>query len=147
MKIGNGQNIPFATPEGGLAVRLINDTGETSVKGKIVHPSNSVDNAVSLVPVDDVDCMGVIYESGIPDGEMMTVVFSGMVKVFFVDSTTREHFARICVAADTNAENGKAISEPVPTPPLSTDKHFREIGHILESRVGAGLANVMLHFN
>jgi len=43
--------------------------------------------------------------------------------------------------------DGQAKSEAVPTSPFATDKHFSEIGHVLESRTGEGLAKVYLDFN
>ena len=43
--------------------------------------------------------------------------------------------------------SGQALSEALAAPPFATDKHFYEIGHVLESRVGAGLAKCILHFN
>lgn len=50
------------TEEGGLAVKLINDTGAPSIKGTIIHPSLTIDNAVSIIPIDNPDPCGIIYE-------------------------------------------------------------------------------------
>ena len=145
--IGGGGQAVEITPEGGLAYWVTNDTGAPSVKGTLIEPSVNVDRGVEVLSIDDVDPTGAIYDDGVADGELMRVVFSGFAEVLFIGSTTRHHFARNCVAADAGAANGRAISELAPTPPLSTDKHFREIGHVFESRVGAGLALVNLHFN
>ena len=49
--------------------------------------------------------------------------------------------------SDTGEISGQALNEAVPTSPFATDKHFCEIGHVLETRTGAGLAKVNLHFN
>lgn len=147
--IGNGGRAVEITPEGGLAYWIINDTGAPSVKGNLVEPSVNVDKAVELLSIDDADPMAIVYDGGAADGELMRVVFSGLAQVLFIGATTRHHFARNCVAADAGATNGQAVSEPVPTPPFATDKHFLEIGHIFESVAGPGpvLALVNLHFN
>jgi hypothetical protein len=147
--IGNGGRAVEITPEGGLAYWVINDTGAPSVKGTLIEPSTNVDNAVSSLSIDDVDPIGVIYDDGIADGELVRVVFTGRAHVLFIGPTTRHDFARNCIAADVGATNGQAISEALPTPPLATDKHFREVGHVFESVAGPGpvLALVNLHFN
>lgn len=136
------------TSESGLAVQLINKTGAVSVKGEVVEPSDSVDNAVDKIVVDVPDPIGVFYESGIADGSLAWVVVSGIADVYFVGNTTRGHLARGFLTADGGSYViGQALSEAVPSSPFATDKHFYEIGHVLESRVGAGLAKCVLHFN
>jgi hypothetical protein len=42
---------------------------------------------------------------------------------------------------------GYAHQEAAPSSPFSSDKHFQEIGHILEATAGAGLAMCVLHSN
>ena len=75
------------------------------------------------------------------------MVVSGIADVYFVGNTTRGYLARTFITGDAGYVTGQALSEAVPTAPFSTDKHFCEIGHILSSRTGAGLARVNLHFN
>lgn len=145
--IGSGGKAVEITPEGGLAFWIENQTGEVSVKGKLICPSQTTDDAVELVAVDEVDPNGVIYDAGVAIGGRMRVVFSGKAHVLFSNAATRHFFARCMVAADAGAANGLAISEALPVPPLATDKHFRECGHILETTGGAGLALTNLHFN
>lgn len=135
------------TTEGGFYINLINKTGGVSVKGTVVEPSSTIDLAVNKIQQGIPDPIGVIYEDGVADGELVKVVISGIADVLFIGSTTRHHFARGFVAAEAGFVAGKAISESIPTSPFATDKHFYEIGHVLESRDGAGLAKVMLHFN
>lgn len=137
----------FNTPEGGRAVRRINKTGAASVKGTVVRVSDTVDFGVRLIVVDVPSPIGVVYESGVPDGSPVWVVTSGDADVLFVGSVTRDHLARGFVAGDAGYEPGKALSEALPTAPFATDKHFYEIGHTLQNRTGAGLARVTLHFN
>lgn len=135
------------TPEGGLAIRVTNLTGAPTVKGYCVDAASSANNAVKLVPVGEPDCLGVFYDDGVADGQEAWVVVSGIADVYFWGSTTRGQYARVGIAADTGEVAGQAISEAVPSSPFATDKHFCEIGHVLETRTGAGLAKCALHFN
>lgn len=144
--IGNGKQAVEITPEGGLAYWRINDTGAPSIKGTLIEPSVTLDHAVELLAVGDVDPMGIVYDAGVADGELIRIVFSGLAEVLFGNAPTRHNFARNSVVADGIA-NGLAISEPLPTPPFATDKHFLEIGHVFETKAAPGLALVNLHFN
>jgi hypothetical protein len=143
-----GQNPKISvTPEGGLAIKLTNKTGANTIKGYLVHPSPTTNYAVSLTPVNEPDILGVFYENGVADGEEVWIVIQGIADVYFGDSTTREHFARMSITTDTGSAEGVATSEAIPSSPFANDKHFQEIGHVIESRVGAGLAKCVLHFN
>ena len=135
------------TQDGGLAVLLTNKTGAASVKGHLLDTSPDYDNAVALTAIGVPDCIGVFLHSGVADGAEAWVVISGIADVYFSGSTTRNHLARIGFSNDTGEVAGQAISEAFPTSPFSTDKHFGEVGHVLESRTGAGLAKCILHFN
>lgn len=135
------------TAEGGVAIKVTNKTGASSVKGYLVSSSTAVNNAVILTSVGVPDCIGVCYEAGVADGQDMWVVVSGIADVYFWANTVRGNFARIGWDTDTGEAAGQAISEAVPTTPFATDKHFGEIGHVLETRTGAGLAKCVLHFN
>jgi hypothetical protein len=146
MTQGSGQLSVEITPEGGLAAWYINDTGGPSVKGQIVEPSVNVDLAVQTISTDEPDPIGVIYDEGVADGERIRIVFSGRAEVLFGNTPTRHYFARNNITTDGVAA-GLAISEPLPVPPLANDKHFLEIGHILETKGAPGLALVNLHFN
>jgi hypothetical protein len=137
----------FFTPEGGFAVRFINKTGASSIKGYLVTANSAVDNTVILAQIDGPDIIGVFYESGIPDGSYAYVVMNGKADVYFNSvGAVRGNLARNREGVDVGS-NGMALSETLPTAPFSTNKHFQEIGHCLETRVGEGLALVNLHFN
>lgn len=133
------------TPEGGLAVRFINDTGAPSVRGSLVEASSSVDQAVSLTQAaGDDDCLGAIYEDGVADGQPVWVVVAGMADVLLENGTsaTRGYWA------GTGATAGRADCTNA-NPPGLVDAHFTEIGHCVQS-VGSGtdvLARCVLHFN
>lgn len=135
------------TADGGIARKMVNKTGAASVKGTVVETGATVANSFALVGVGDPDPVGVVYEDGVADGSECYVVFTGAAKVFYVGATSLHDFARVCVAGDTDDEAGKAISEAAPVSPFATDKHFQEIGHVIEAIGSAGLALTMIHFN
>lgn len=135
------------TPEGGLAIKVINDTGAASIKGMIVHASLSVDNAVSIIPIDNPDPCGIIYDNGIPNGEYIWIVIQGKAEVLYSTTVTRGTFSRVPQSLDAAPVAGQAINEALPVPPFSSDKHFQEIGHPIESRGTPGLAMTIIHFN
>lgn len=135
------------TAEGGIAVKLTNKTGTTTTKGYCVSAASTANSGVILTPVDAPDCIGVFYETGVASDADAWVVVAGIADVYFWTDTVRGYFVRTGVTTDTGEVAGQAIAEAVPTSPLATDKHFMEIGHCLETRTGAGLAKVLLHFN
>lgn len=135
------------TKEGGLAIKLTNKTGSNSVKGEVVSPSNSVANAVTKIVVDVPNPIGVFYENGIADGQEAWVVVSGIADVYFIGNTALGNIARGFITGDAGYVTGQALAEAVPSSPFASDKHFYEIGHLLEARTGAGLAKCVLHFN
>ena len=134
------------TKEGGYAVRLINNTGASSVKGTLVSASGSIDEGF-ILQANEFDTIGVVYENNIPDGGMCWVVIAGITEVLIEDGTT----ATRSYWASASTVDGRAL---ITTPPsgigaLSTSTHFKEIGHCIESK-GSGtnvLAKVVLHFN
>lgn len=135
------------TAEGGLAIKVINKTGAPSIKGYICEPSDTTDNAIKYTDNDDFDPIGIMYSDGVPDGEEVFIVVSGIAEVYYGTAVVRATFSRVPVVADGIAVSGQALNEPLPAPPLSNDKHFREIGHPIESRGTPGLAKTILHFN
>jgi hypothetical protein len=141
-----GNNKVKLTPEGGIAISVINKTGGVSAKGMIVEPASSTDNAVKLTTDGDVDPIGIIYEAGIADGEEMFIVVAGIAEVYYGVAVTRATFSRVPIVAD-GLNPGEAMNEALPSPPFATDKHFQEIGHPIESRGTPGLAKTVLHFN
>lgn len=136
------------TASGGVAIKLTNKTGGNSVKGEVVTTDSANNNAAIKIVVDVPNPIGVFYESGIADGAEAWIVVSGIADVYFIGNTTRGHLARGFLTADGGSYvTGQALSEALPGSPFAVDKHFYEIGHVLESRTGAGLAKVVLHFN
>lgn len=148
MPVGAFGNKVSFTSEGGMCILLTNKTGGNSVKGHVVTNSASVANAVEKIVVDEPDPIGVFYDSGIADGQEAWIVVAGIADVYFVGNTTLGHLARGFLTADGAAYViGQAMSEALPAAPFTDAKHFFEIGHTLEARVGPGLAKCVLHFN
>lgn len=127
------------TPEGGLAVWLLNKTGGASVKGTVVMADTTTDNACKTADADTVYPIGVIYDSGVADGKMVWVVVSGIAQALLKNSTatTRGYTGFV---SDVAGRMDTASGTPA--------THDREIGHCLESNAGGTdqLVNVVLHF-
>jgi hypothetical protein len=142
--LGNSQG--KITPLGGYAIQMTNNTGGASKKGYIVEAESNSDNGVAYTQADDIDPIGIMLEEGIPDGDLVWVVVSGIAEVYYSGNVTRATFSRVSITSEA-LQPGIAVNEALPSPPFSTDKHFQEIGHPIENRTGAGLAKTVLHFN
>ena len=140
----------FLTPDGGVATKMINKTGATSIKGTIAHHKADTDFGFELCPDDEADQIGVVYgdDDGnqVADGVACWVVGNGRAYIYFESATDRGLFVRSQVAAD-GGTIGYAVAEAAPSAPFSNDKHFQELGHVLETIGGAGLALCVLHSN
>ena len=134
------------TKEGGLAVRVLNATGAPSIKGYIVEASHSLDNGVAYAEGGDPDPLGIVYDGGVPNGDYIWVVISGIADVYYSDTVTNGSISRVSTVAEALSA-GIAVNEALPVPPFASDKHFQEIGHPIQARTGAGLAKTILHFN
>jgi len=124
-------------------VKIVNKTGANSVKGMVVAVSTVTDNSFMVNPIDGDFPMGIVYEDGIADGQETWVTVSGKAQVLLVDAvaTTRGY---IMVSSSTTA--GRVDTTlAIPTPVV----HFREIGHVLESKTAGTnvLVWAIIHFN
>jgi len=133
----------FITPEGGLAIPMTNKLGYASIKGEIVEQSYTYDKSIQISHSNEDHPIGVVYNSGIPDGEIVYVVISGIADVLFKDtvapSTQMIHVYQSNVSGRADGSIGS----------VNTARHWGEIGHCLESK-SAGtdvLAKCVLHFN
>lgn len=139
----NSNKTVMITDIGGIAVKYT--AGENLTAGDVVRVTGV--NTVSKIVVNVPDPIGVVYATGLSGAEVL-VVITGVANVYFIGNTTAGQFARGFLTADGGSYvTGQAICEAVPTAPFASDKHFYEIGHVLETRVGAGLAKVNIHFN
>jgi glycine/serine hydroxymethyltransferase len=136
------------TPEGGFYVWLTNKTGGSTTKGYAVKASSTTANAFEYCSSNDPDIIGVVYDASIADGSACRIVFAGIADVYVnADGASLQDFVRMNATGDTSTAAGVCVAEAVPSSPFATDKHFQEMGHALESRVGAGLIKCLLHFN
>jgi hypothetical protein len=131
-------------PDKPLYAFMINNTGETSVKGKLVKP-DSTSNQVVLTGVDDLSPIGVIDEADVANGSMMRIIIGGRGHVLLDDNagSTSGHWAG-------TSEAGYAQSSA--SPPGAVLGHFQEIGHFIETVAAGGvgthvLAEIIMHFN
>lgn len=108
-RLGSGNNIGF-TPEGGLYLTLVNNTG-LSVKGTIVIASATVDNGVDIAPASSQMPIGVIYESGVANGSLVKVVVYGKAEVLLRDgeSATNGYWA------GTSVDSGRMYQAAIPS--------------------------------
>ena len=132
------------TADGGFAVEMVNKTGAASVKGSVVEPSNSTKNGFVLAGASSYDPVGIVYESGVADGDNCLVVIGGLAYVLLEDTTssTMENWV-----GTSTAQAGRADATTA-APPGAVLAHFREVGHCLETVVGGAdkLALCMIHF-
>jgi len=133
------------TGETGYLQRLKNTTGAVSVKGTLVTQSTTADDSLVL-EVNEFDTFGIVAESGVADNEFVWVWKNGSrALVLFKDanSSTRGYVA---IASDTA---GRAVNVAVPSSTPAAAEHFKEIGHVLESKSDGTdvLVLVELHFN
>lgn len=136
------------TEDGGIAVLMVNKSGASTVKGLLVQLLSTRNLSVQAIVKDVPAPIGVFLDDGIPDGSPAWVVISGVAYVLYVGNVTAGHLARGFLTSDgASYIPGYALSEPFPSSPFASDKHFYEIGHTAESRTGAGLALTILHFN
>lgn len=137
-KLGTG-NIGF-TKEGGIYQTFINNTG-LSVKGTIVVASTSVNNAVDIAPANSEMFIGVIYETGISNGDPVKVVVYGKAEVLLKNTvaSTRGFW---CGVSDVAGRMYQQSTVPA-------SDHNREIGHSLESKTSGTnvLSLVQIHTN
>lgn len=134
------------TPEGGYAIRVINNTGSATEKGRLVKADTSggLDMAVELTGANDEECIGAFYEDDIADGEYCWVCIGGIVEVLLNDNTGTS----VGNWAQTGAAGYCDGAQAAPVPAT----HWQEIGHIIEAATAGGagthqLIKIIMHFN
>jgi hypothetical protein len=134
------------TEIGGIAIQMVNKTGVASVKGEIIQPDILVDNAFILATAVSKQVVGVVYESGIPDGGLCYVVYLGPALVLLKDSTAATH-GNWCVPSDVAGRVDATATAPPGGLLIDHELHFSEVGHCMESKAGGTdvLAKIMIH--
>lgn len=131
------ENVRF-TPEGGVAILLKNRSGAPTVKGEIVEAGDQT-GSFAQAGANDVMPIGVVYEAGVAADANAWIVIGGIADVLFD--------AGGCTIGDWVGTGGTAGSADGDNATPAAAQHFQEIGHALETRVGAGLAKCVIHFN
>jgi hypothetical protein len=138
-----------STGEHGMQIKMVNKTGGATVKGYLIHPysATAINNAFVLASINEPDIIGVVYEAGVADASEAWVWITGDVEIYCAAAVSLSYFIRNTATGDADTTSGYATAEAAPTTPFSTDKHFQEVGHALESTGGAGLCLTRLHWN
>jgi hypothetical protein len=124
---------------GGNIIKLTNKTGSNSVAGQLVQGDTTQDNAFATSGANSDDTIGIVLEDGVSDGSETWIVISGIADVL-MDAGGSTRGDRIISSATAGSADVWNVGGAVAT-------HFQEIGHCIETRVGAGLAKIVLHFN
>jgi hypothetical protein len=97
----NLQGSVYNTPEGGVAVKVINKTGASSVKGHLVSVHASTAFAVTKTAVDATTVLAVMYSNGVADGGEVWVVMEGAADIAFHDNVgVKGNYVRAPAAGD-----------------------------------------------
>ena len=134
-----------ATGEQGTLKRFVNGTGAVSVKGSVLSASETEDRKVALEQ-DEFDAITICAESGIANGDLVWCWEIGSTcQILWEDGETSTH-GYIAICADTN---GRAKNIAVPSANPVVAEHFKEIGHVFESKASG--TNVLVlcetHYN
>lgn len=131
------------TGERGFLVRLVNRTGKASVKGELVSASGAADNEV-ILQSNTFDVVGVIAESGILEGSAMLVWRHGSLCQVLMKDTIAATHGYVALASDVP---GRANQVAVPSSNPVVAEHFKEIGHIAETKTGGTDVLVLIHMH
>lgn len=134
------------TNERGFLVKMINRTGEASVKGTLISASQSADRE-AIKQANEFDTIGIIQEAGIAEGAGMWVWVSGSICQVLAKNSTVFTRGNILIAADTDGRANN-IANPGSGLP-ATETHFKECGHVIESKDAGTNVLVLcsIHFN
>ena len=125
------------TSIGGFAIQLTNNTGANSVEGQLVEADNTDENSYKKADANATDAIGVVHNAGVADGSEVWIVVAGIAEVLLDAGGCVHHDRLIASATAGSADVSNAPAVAV---------HFQEIGHAIETVVGAGLAKAVLHF-
>lgn len=125
---------------GGFCIKLTNKTGGNTVAGQVVciYTATAIDDAFRTCSLGDLNPIGIVLDAGVADGSEAWIVVAGIADVLMEDGGSARG-DRLITSANVG---GRAEVNNSP----STAVHFQEIGHCMETRVGAGLARAVVHF-
>jgi len=127
----------------GYSIRLT--AGGNLVKGNVLRASKTSDNSVIKAGVTDGENgrdmpVGIALHAA-TSGSKVLLIIAGVADILSEGNVARGDFL-----STSDTISGAAKAAAVPEVP-STAEHWREIGHALESRTGAGLFKGIVHFN
>lgn len=141
-RVKAGSDKAFWTPDGGLAIMLV--AGEDLARGEavqITQGAGGADGKVFKNAVDGDMPIGVVYADASANDDVAVVV-SGIAYVLPNSGDTAVRGYIIYSSGSAAGRVAQATSIP------AVAAHNREIGHLLESGSGAGVAvRAVLHFN
>ncbi len=131
------------TPIGGFAELKINRTAGPSVYGAAIEQHDTSDFAVRLAVIDSQAISGAFWTAGAPVACWALVAEAGEIAYLMTDGQAAA-LGEIVIASGTVAGRVDAVA-----PPGNVVAHFREAGHVLETKgAGAGvLVRCHAHFN
>lgn len=100
----------------------------------------------AVLQSSEFDTIGVVQEAGVAEGSEMWVWMNGSVcQVLYKDSVAATR-GYVLLAADTD---GRAVDVAVPSANPVVAEHFKECGHVMESKSADTdvLVLACLHFN
>jgi hypothetical protein len=126
------------TKEAGFLTKVQNNTGETSVKGKLLaYGTDGTPTTIDAsLETSGYDVTSVIAESGITDGNKMWVWKPGYRCLIKLGTGITCSRGNVLIASDSEA--GVAESLGTPPPPPTDATHFKEVGHALHTQSTAG---------
>lgn len=119
----------YLTAEGGIAIKMANNTGRTTVKGDVVAECQVCPTKFTLTIPNAYDAIGVCYESGVTQGGDAWIVIAGVCDVMLADT-----FAATLggLALTSQETGGRIVCEPNPAGGLpGVDRRFQKIGIFL----------------
>lgn len=130
---GTSANILMASqvkisPEGGYLFPLINDSGIISEKGTVISMSTgSIDSAYNITAANGINPIGVVYESGIMNGEKCLCVLNGIAQVLLQNdtATSRGNWASM------STDRGRITN----TPTKSSISFQQQVGFCMQETV------------
>lgn len=130
--------------EGGVMVLM--RACHAMTKGNVVQASTTLQLGIQKCVTTAFDAFGVVYSdasgsSTIASGSWCWIVHSGPVQVLTSGAVSATN---ILCTSTTVAGTADDVGSP---PPVSTSDHFREVGHLLESKSVATLAWAIIHWN
>jgi hypothetical protein len=125
-----GYGVDTATGERGMVQKMTNKTGSATVKGTLVSAATGTDNAF-ILQANEFDTIGVVAEAGVADASQAWIWLNGSIAQVLFKDTVAATRGYVCIAADTD---GRAIDLEVPNANPVVAEHFKECGHILESK-------------